>query len=178
MAATASSTPTGSTEREDFIAILANQRKNFLIALRGITDEQARQRTTVSELTLGGLLKHIVQCEQNWVEIMLGRGPAKVEMEDWDADAYRMTEKESVAELTEQLHRTVEQTEQAMASLPSLDATVTLPVYPWSPPEPEVWSARRILLHILREIAHHSGHADIIREELDGASTTAQMAEG
>ncbi len=37
------------------------------------------------------------------------------------------------------------------------------------------WTARRLLLHVLRETSHHSGHADIIRESLDGANTTMQM---
>ncbi|WP_369395399.1 DUF664 domain-containing protein [Streptomyces sp. CG1] len=36
------------------------------------------------------------------------------------------------------------------------------------------WSARRIVLHLIRETAQHAGHADIIRQALDGANTTAQ----
>lgn len=51
-----------------------------------------------------------------------------------------------------------------------------MPRYPWSPPEPVIWTVRHCLLHVFREIAHHSGHADIVREALDGASTTEQMA--
>ncbi|MFE3029860.1 mycothiol transferase, partial [Nocardia tengchongensis] len=53
--------------------------------------------------------------------------------------------------------------------------SVPTPTAPWAPER--VWlSVRYILLHILREIAHHSGHADIIREALDGANTTYQRA--
>ncbi|MDQ1017267.1 mycothiol transferase [Streptomyces afghaniensis] len=61
-----------------------------------------------------------------------------------------------------------------MAGLPDLGRRALLPTTPWSPPEPQYWSARRILLHLIRETAQHAGHADIIRETLDGASTTAQ----
>ncbi|WP_374778144.1 DUF664 domain-containing protein [Streptomyces sp. NBC_01310] len=65
-------------------------------------------------------------------------------------------------------------TEQAVADLRDMDRRVPLPSTPWSPPETVYWSARRILLHLIRETAQHAGHADIIRESLDGASTTAQ----
>jgi hypothetical protein len=52
---------------------------------------------------------------------------------------------------------------------------VPLPEAPWAPGVVNHWSARRILLHLMRETAQHAGHADIIRESLDGASTTAQL---
>lgn len=58
--------------------------------------------------------------------------------------------------------------------LGDLDRSVPLPKSPWSPPETVYWPARRILLYLIRETAQHAGHADIIREALDGASTTAQ----
>jgi hypothetical protein len=56
------------------------------------------------------------------------------------------------------------------ASLPSLDATQPLPEAPWFEPGAR-WSARRVMLHIIAETAQHAGHADIIRESLDGAKT-------
>ena len=61
-----------------------------------------------------------------------------------------------------------------MAALPDLDRTVPLPEAPWAPGVNH-WSARRILLHVLRETAQHAGHADIIRQTLDGANTTSQL---
>jgi len=56
-----------------------------------------------------------------------------------------------------------------------MDALVPLPTAPRAP-ERQWWTVRHVLLHILRETAHHSGHADIIRESLDGGNTTRQMA--
>jgi hypothetical protein len=61
-----------------------------------------------------------------------------------------------------------------VAALPDLDVSVPLPRTPWSPHDPGHWSVRRILLHLIRETAQHAGHADIIREALDGANTTAR----
>jgi hypothetical protein len=61
-------------------------------------------------------------------------------------------------------------TDDLVASLPSLDATQPLPEAPWFEPGAR-WSARRVLLHIIAETAQHAGHADIIRESLDGAKT-------
>ena len=54
--------------------------------------------------------------------------------------------------------------------LPDLDATQPLPQAPWFEPGAR-WSARRVLLHIIAETAQHAGHADILRESLDGAKT-------
>ena len=61
-------------------------------------------------------------------------------------------------------------TDELVASLPDLDVSHPLPKAPWFPPG-ERWSARRVLLHIMAETAHHAGHADIIRESLDGAKS-------
>jgi hypothetical protein len=85
-----------------------------------------------------------------------------------------MAEGDTLPALLERYDSAARATEEAVAALPDLDVSVPLPKTPWSPPEPEYWSARRILLHLIRETAQHAGHADIIRETLDGANTTAQ----
>jgi hypothetical protein len=91
-----------------------------------------------------------------------------------DLEQYRMVEGETLAELLEQYAVAAHGTGNAVAVLPDLDRSVPLPKTPWSPPQTVHWSTRRILLHVIRETAQHAGHADIIREALDGASTTAQ----
>jgi hypothetical protein len=91
-----------------------------------------------------------------------------------DLEQYRMTEDETLAVLLEQYATAARTTEKSVTALPDLGRCVPLPRTPWSPPETVCWSARRILLHLIRETAQHAGHADIIREALDGASTTAQ----
>src|SRR2546429_7038805 len=62
-------------ERADLLALLAKARHFLRFTTRDITDEQARQRTTVSELTLGGLVKHVTAVERNW-QRFIAEGPS------------------------------------------------------------------------------------------------------
>lgn len=160
-------------ERGELLRALAEQRELLLITVRGITDAQAAQHTTVSELTLGGIVKHIARGHHVWTQILV-RGDGELPDGMLDMEQYRMVDGETLGGLLEQYAVGVRMTEEALAGLPDLDRTVPLPRTPWSPPETVYWSVRRILLHLLRETAQHAGHADIIREALDGASTTAQ----
>ncbi|MFH9606055.1 DinB family protein [Streptomyces sp. NPDC017448] len=166
-----------SVEREDLLSLVADQRTNFLYTVADLTEEQARIRTTVSELTLGGVVKHLAQVQSSWLEVIEGKGPAVVEWSDLDPDGNRLTEDETLAGAVEAFRAAAEAFDRTVREEADLDRTVTLPRYPWSPPEPVVWTVRHVLLHVFREIAHHSGHADIVREALDGASTTARMGE-
>ncbi|WP_208758901.1 DUF664 domain-containing protein [Microbispora triticiradicis] len=61
-------------------------------------------------------------------------------------------------------------TDELVAGLPDLDAAQPLPKAPWHEPGAS-WSARRVLMHVMAETAQHAGHADIIRESLDGAKS-------
>lgn len=160
-------------ERGELLHSLAEQRALLLITVRDITDAQAAERTTVSELTLGGIIKHLIRGERVWMQIMV-KGDGELPGGMLDLEQYRMAEGETLAGLLAQYTAAAHRTEESVAALPDLDRSVPLPKTPWSPPETVHWSARRILLHLIRETAQHAGHADIIREALDGASTTAQ----
>ena len=72
--------------------------------------------------------------------------------------------------LLEEYAKAAAETADLVAGLPDLDAAQPLPEAPWFPPGAR-WSARRVLLHVIAETAQHAGHADIIRESLDGAKT-------
>ncbi|MFH8664202.1 MULTISPECIES: DinB family protein [unclassified Streptomyces] len=163
-------------ERHDLLAMVADQRTNFLYTVAGLTDEQARARSTVSELTLGGLVKHLAATQLSWLSVIDGTAAPEVDWADLDPDGNRMTEGETLAGHLDAFHAAADAFDRAVREEPDLDRAVTLPRYPWSPPQPLVWTVRHVLLHVFREIAHHSGHADIVREALDGASTTEQMA--
>ncbi len=67
-------TSTDAQEKADFLEALRTHRSFLLQTVRGLTDEQARQRTTVSELCLGGLIKHVTVVERNWDNFMVN-GP-------------------------------------------------------------------------------------------------------
>jgi uncharacterized damage-inducible protein DinB len=164
-------------ERSDLLAMLATHRQFLRYTTRDLTDEQARARTTVSELTLGGLIKHVTDVERGWTQFIvdgpsaLGDASAMTEA-DWAkrANAFRLLDGETLAGVLDAYEATAAATTELVAALPDLDATQPLPIAPWFAPS-ERWSARRALLHIITETAQHSGHADIIRESLDGQKT-------
>jgi hypothetical protein len=81
-----------------------------------------------------------------------------------------MLEGDTLAGLLDRYEQVARRTDELVTTLPDLDAAQPLPEAPWFPPEAR-WSARQVLLHVVAETAQHSGHADIIRESLDGAKT-------
>jgi hypothetical protein len=165
---------TQNTERNDLIEALARHRSFLRQTVAGIGDEDAGRRTTISELCLGGLIKHVASVERGWTDF-IERGPASMSLPDEDSLAtyeqgFRMLPGETLEVLLERYDEVARHTEELVATLPSLDASHPLPEAPWFEPGAR-WSARRALLHILAETAQHAGHADIIRESIDGAKT-------
>ncbi|HUZ39546.1 MAG TPA: DinB family protein [Streptosporangiaceae bacterium] len=162
-------------ERADLLASLAKQRHFLRYTARDLTDEQARQRTTASELSVGGLIKHVTAVEERWAGFIVG-GPAAMRRDGEDAgpDAwargFQLLENETLAGVLAEYERVASQTEELVLGLPDLDASQPLPQAPWFEPGAH-WSARRVLLHVIAETAQHAGHADIIRESLDGAKS-------
>ena len=161
-------------ERGDLVQSLDRQRQFLRYTTRGLTDEQAAQRTTASELSLGGLIKHVTLVERQWVNFIL-EGPSamggrdEASMTAW-MSAFRMEEGDTLARLLEAYEEVARRTDDLVAALPDLDADQPLPKAPWHEPGSR-WSARRVLLQLIAETAQHAGHADIIRESLDGAKT-------
>jgi uncharacterized damage-inducible protein DinB len=169
--------PATSGERADLLATLASHRHFMRFTTRDLTDDQAGQRTTVSELCLGGLIKHVASVERGWVNF-IEQGPSALrgvaDMTEADyarrADEFRLLPGETLAGVLADYAEVARRTDDLVASLPDLDAAHPLPAAPWFPPGAR-WSARRVLLHIIAETAQHAGHADIIRESLDGAKS-------
>ncbi|WP_017556373.1 DinB family protein [Nocardiopsis baichengensis] len=168
--------PAHTTERDEILEILREQRRFLRLTVRGLKGEQASRRTTASELTLAGLVKHVARTEKGWIAIMNGRTEGDPDREAAWGDDFRLVRDESLEDVLAFYSEVEAETERAVAALPSLDHPARLPEAPWFP-EDAAWSARRILLHLIRETAQHCGHADIIRESLDGATTTAVMGE-
>jgi len=88
---------------------------------------------------------------------------------DWAA-GFRMLDGETLAGLLDGYEEVARRTDELVATLPDLDSSHPLPEAPWFEPGAR-WSARRVLLHLIAEIAQHAGHADIIRESIDGAKS-------
>ena len=171
------STLTG--DRADLLAELGSARYFLRHTARDLTDEQAARRTTVSELTIGGLIKHVAATEAHWADFVVnGPSPADnfnaMTEEDFArrAEEFRLLPGETLAGALADYAEVAARTDDLVRSLPDLDAAHPLPAAPWFPPGTK-WSARRALMHVVAETAHHAGHADIIREALDGAKSMA-----
>ncbi|GAA2203888.1 DinB family protein [Nonomuraea monospora] len=161
-------------ERADLLAALANSRHFLRFTARDLTDEQAGLRTTASVLCVGGLIKHVTQVERNWADFIV-KGPASMAPPtEADAsvyvDGFRLLPGETLAGVLAEYDEVARRTDELVAGLTDLDADHPLPEAPWFEPGAR-WSARRVLLHIIAETTQHAGHADIIRESLDGAKS-------
>ena len=178
---TSADSPTQSLtgERADLLDVLHKHRGLFRVTVQGLSDEQARTRSTISELTLGGLIKHVASTEKEWARF-IQEGPAAQPDIDWAnvdwsnppaevaayADGFRMVEGETLASLLEEYDAVAAATDALVATV-DLDSSQPLPEAPWFAPGAR-WSARRVFTHILAETTQHAGHADIIREAIDG----------
>ncbi len=157
------------SESADLLETLAKHRGFLRYTTQGLTDEQAALPTTKSVLCLGGLIKHVATVEDRWMRFAVG-GAAAMEAApvDW-INGFRMLEGETLAGLLDAYAEIARGND---ALIPSLDLDVShpLPEAPWFEPGAS-WSVRRTLLHIIAETSQHAGHADIIRESLDGQKT-------
>jgi hypothetical protein len=169
--------PTITAERADLLATLAKHRHFLRFTTQGLSDEQARQRSTASELCLGGLVKHVAATERTWAEF-IEHGPSamgdfgamtEADLAKWGED-FRLLPGETLAGVLAEYEKVASHTDELVATLPDLDVSHPLPEAPWFEAG-AAWSARRVLLHIIAETAQHAGHADIIRESLDGQKT-------
>ena len=124
----------------------------------------------MSALCLGGLIKHVAATEQRWANFIVGGaegmdgGPRST-----GRAQFPMREDETLAGLLEPTTRSPPRPT-SWSRPADLDESHPLPEAPWFEPGAR-WSARRVLMHIIAETAQHSGHADIIRETLDGSKT-------
>ena len=164
--------------RADIVEALRKHRDLFRVTVAGLSDEQARLTPTVSTLSLGGLVKHVSAVERQWTRF-IEEGPAPAHIDwanvDWTnpppevqeyADGFRMLDEESLSGLVAAYADVAAATDQMVLTV-DLDARQPLPKAPWFEPGSS-WSARRVFLHIVAETAQHAGHADIIRETIDG----------
>ncbi|MBY6436406.1 DUF664 domain-containing protein [Rhodococcus kroppenstedtii] len=164
-------------EKLDLLSILADQRALLALTARGLTDEQARRRTTVSEFTLGSLIKHVAVVLEDNVRLLRERDETATVDLAGVGEGLTFGPDESLDQWLEALTTAGVELERYVADLDGLDGPIPQPTAPWAP-ERVVWSARRVLLHVLREVAHHCGHADMVREALDGQTTMGALTEG
>ncbi|MEU5950837.1 DinB family protein [Streptomyces sp. NPDC047525] len=179
-------------ERADLLVALATARSALTNTVRGLSDEQAGEHPTASALCLGGLIKHVASIEEDWLRFVvdgpsamrydlpdgvsweeLAAGTAR-EFPQWAIDHqndFRMLPGETLAGIVARYEEVAARSEQIITSVPDLAAVHPLPEAPWHEPG-AVRSVRGVLMHVIAETAQHAGHADILRETLDGQKST------
>ncbi len=165
-------------EAELLLAYIAQQRDGLRNTAFGLTDDQARLTPTAGSLSIGGLVKHVAATERHWIDLALQRQrPApREDQEQGYFDGFRLREDETLAGALAAYEEVAAETEAAMAGV---DMGTPVPVpkgVPWFPADVDAWSVRWVLLHLVEETARHAGHADIIREAIDGATMYPLMA--
>jgi hypothetical protein len=154
---------TGS-ERQVLEAFLDFHRQVLVSKVDGISENDARHRRVPSKTTLAGLIKHMIGVERGWFqEVLAGREPEDIGPNAGGGDeSWDLAENETVSSLIKEYEQTCEQSRQTAARF-ALDDAV---------PEPDMGqvSLRWVYVHMIEETARHVGHADILREQTDGAA--------
>ncbi|MFZ2178336.1 MAG: DUF664 domain-containing protein [Rhodococcus sp. (in: high G+C Gram-positive bacteria)] len=158
-------------ERELLLLLLENQRTALRNALAGLNENQARSVPSASEMSLSSLLKHVIDGEEAMTSRITGvpRSGDRDPIAAWMA-AWNVGDQDTVAALIARFDDARRATESGIAAEESLDREVPLrpEVTQWMQPG-VVYTVRYLLLHQIEEFARHAGHADIIRQSIDGA---------
>jgi uncharacterized damage-inducible protein DinB len=166
-----STSTTLTRERTDLLESLRRHRSFLRFTVQNLTEEQARQRPTVSALNLAGLIKHVAATEASWVRF--AEGGAEAMRRNWGPEAWsrhwHLEPGETLEGVLAEYEEVAAHTDELVATI-DLDTDHALPEAPWFEPGAR-WSVRRVFLHIIAEIAQHAGHADILRESIDGQKT-------
>ncbi len=169
--------PPFETERDGLIAYVAQQLDALRSVAYGLTDEQARSTPTPSALSIGALVKHAAGACGGWIaRVAAAPEPPPPDGRPFEErvaayqDEFVMREDETLADV---LQRFDAQAELTLERLAHADPATPVPVpqdAPWFPRDVTHWSVRWVALHLVEELARHAGHADIIREAIDGAT--------
>jgi uncharacterized damage-inducible protein DinB len=166
--------PVAADEVATLLGFLDYQRATLAWKCSGLGAADLRARTAASTMTLGGLLKHMALVEDGWFSRALhGREYAPPwDAVDWKADPdweWHTAAEDSPEELSALWQRAVEQSRADVAAvLDSGDGLGRLADRTW--PDGRAPSLRWILCHMIEEYARHNGHADLLRESIDGAT--------
>ncbi len=159
---------TGS-ELELITQYLDYQRETVLSKTDGLDREQMGRRHPPSDLTLAGLLFHLALVEEDWSQVRFGGGPDREPWSgiDWDADPnweFRTARAMEPGDLRERYRLACKRTRDVVAAAGNLDAVSARPLR-----DGRHFSLRWMLLHLIEETARHAGHADFLREAVDGS---------
>lgn len=162
------------TERDGLIEFIRQQQDAYRIVAFGLTDEQARMTPTVGALSVGGLIKHVTNVQAGWTDKIVA-APDPGARGERAEDEFVLRQDETLAGALEAL---AAQNAATLAALEAkdLDTPVPVPKAPWFPKDLKAWNVRWVALHLIEELARHAGHADIVRESIDGATMYELLA--
>lgn len=151
---------------------LQRTRESLIWKLDGLSEREVRLPRTPTGNNLLGLIKHCINVEAGYFGATFGRVfptrdelvPEEAYEQDPQADWYARDD-ETKDGLIDLYHRVWVFADQTISRLP-LDARGRVP---WWPPERHDVTLQRIIVHVIYDLARHAGHADIMRERLDGA---------
>jgi hypothetical protein len=161
--------PIGSApERDLLIQYLEFQRETVVLKTEGLTHQQMAISHAPSTLTLGGILNHLALVEDNWAEVRFNGLPEREPWAgvDWAADPdwdFRTAGDWSPDELRDHYRAAADRTRELILRTHSLDELSAT-----SRSDGQRFSLRWMLLHLIEETARHAGHADLLREAIDG----------
>lgn len=162
------------TESETFTGYIDEMLQGIRNAAYGLNDEQARSHPCRSGLSISGLIKHVTWDMRGTLS-RLGTGsegndPESAEGAQEFFESFTPSDSETIDELLAAFDAVRTPYLEAIASLDP-NAEIEVGPQPWNDqPNTEVASQRMLLAHHIDEFARHAGHADIIREQLDGAT--------
>jgi uncharacterized damage-inducible protein DinB len=164
-------------ETDALLHFLDQQRDALIASAFGLTEEQATSTPSASANSVAGLIQHLAWGERGWVVgILSQRFDQLPPLPEDDPQLFQVQPGVTVADIVAVYRETAAMTEEIIRALPDLDGEVPLPEAPWFPTDTNV-SARWVLLHVIEETARHAGHADIVRESIDGANAYALIDE-
>jgi uncharacterized damage-inducible protein DinB len=172
-----------SDERSALREYLTFHQSAYFAVAYGLSDEQARSTPAASELSVGGLIKHVTAMQRTWMSRVAAAPDAPPkdprpfgEIAGEYAEQHVMRPDETLNGL---LHAFETQNAESLHLVDTADLNAEVPVpqeIPWFPKGLEAWSVRWVILHVINELARHSGHADIIRESVDSATMYELLA--
>jgi hypothetical protein len=161
--------PNNADERTTLLAFLDWHRDTLRIKTAGLDAAQLDTAHAPSDLTLGGMLKHLAYVENWWLRsVMAGHSDEPWASVDWDADEdwdWHSAAHDTPGQLRDLYDAEVDKADAVIASFASLDALSSRP----SGRTGEHFNLRWVLVHLVEEYARHNGHADLIREAIDGS---------
>lgn len=161
--------PTAVEEKTTLEAFLDYQRATLLMKVEGLKQEQLNRPLPTSELTLAGLLKHVALVEDDWIQVRFLGLP---DVEPWASAPWEQDQDWD-------FHSAVRDTPDALRTLyqractRSRNAIATTDLSALSVGRNQAgqqWSLRWVLTHLIEETARHNGHADLLREAIDGST--------